>query len=64
MSLSKFERARLLSTRSLQIADGAPTKIKATEKDSPYNVALKEKEKDLIPLKVIRYNIGGTRKKE
>lgn len=58
---SKFEKTRLLSTRSLQIADNAPPQVDANKSETPYEVALKEHKEKKIPLKVIKYKTDGTR---
>ncbi len=58
---SKFEKTRLLSTRSLQISDNAPPQVNAEIKDTPYEVALKEYAEKKIPLKVVKYKLDGTR---
>ncbi|KXB06834.1 DNA-directed RNA polymerase subunit K [candidate division MSBL1 archaeon SCGC-AAA382A20] len=49
---SRFERARIISARALQIAMGAPVLTdKAGEKD-PIKLARKEFEADVVPLTV------------
>ena len=58
---SKFEKTRLLSTRSLQISDNAPPQVITDSKDTPYEVASKEYAEKKIPLKVIKYKPDGTR---
>lgn len=50
---TSFERARILGARSLQLAFGAPPLIKINEID-PMKIAIKEMEKDVIPITVIR----------
>jgi len=51
--LNIYERVRVLSLRTLQIACGAPIMIKTDEID-PYKIAKKEFEKKKIPYIVIR----------
>lgn len=63
MAYSKFEKTRLLATRSLQIADNAPPQVDVDKKDTPYKVASKELEENKIPLKIIKYKADGTRDK-
>lgn len=48
---TRFERARIIGARALQIARGAPllTTTKATD---PYKIAIEEFDKDLIPIDV------------
>ncbi|MBN1159954.1 MAG: DNA-directed RNA polymerase subunit K [Candidatus Diapherotrites archaeon] len=57
---TKFERARLLGARALQLSLGAPplVKVPATVID-PYTVALKELEEKKLPLVIVRYLSGG-----
>ena len=50
---SRFERARIIGARSLQIARGAPILIKTDEKD-PLKIAELEFNEGLIPLDVLR----------
>ena len=50
---SKFERARIIGTRALQISSGAPALVKTDEKD-PIRIAEREFEEGLSPLDVIR----------
>jgi DNA-directed RNA polymerase subunit K len=49
--LTRFERARIIGARSLQITRGAPILIKTKESD-PLRIAELEFEKGLIPLGV------------
>lgn len=57
---TKYEKARMLGSRALQISMGAPFMVKITEKDlvkmkyNPLEIAMKEYEKDLLPLTVKR----------
>ncbi|MEM5804904.1 MAG: DNA-directed RNA polymerase subunit K [Candidatus Aenigmatarchaeota archaeon] len=50
---SKFERARIIGTRALQISSGAPALVKTEEKD-PIRIAELEFEEGVVPLDVIR----------
>ncbi len=50
--LTRFEKARLISTRALQISMGAPTLVEEKGSIDPIKVARKEFEKDLIPLSI------------
>jgi DNA-directed RNA polymerase subunit K len=58
--LTKFEKARIIGSRALQIAMGAPILIKLSEKDleklrfNPVEIAKLELEKDVIPMTVRR----------
>lgn len=57
--MSKYETARVLGARALQISEGAPLCIKLSDKEleeinyDPYRVAKIELEKGKIPLGVI-----------
>ncbi len=57
---TKFERARILGSRALQISMGAPFLIKLKEEDlekinyNPIEIAKLEMEQDVIPLTVVR----------
>lgn len=58
--LTKYEKARILGARALQIASGAPYKIKLTEEEleamgyNPIAIAKAELEADVIPIEVVR----------
>ncbi|MBW2993061.1 DNA-directed RNA polymerase subunit K [Candidatus Woesearchaeota archaeon] len=60
MRYSKYEKARMLGSRALQIAMGAPFLVKLEEKDlkkiryNPIEIAKLEFEKDVIPITVRR----------
>lgn len=57
---TKYEKARLIGARALQIAMGAPILIKLTKEQfaelrySPINIAKLEFEKEIIPLTIRR----------
>ncbi len=57
---TRFERARILGARALQIAMGAPFLIKLSEEDlrelkySSLRIAQREYEAGLVPLKIVR----------
>ena len=57
---SKYERARMIGSRALQIAMGAPFLVKLEEKDlkklsyNPIEIAKKEFKKGVIPITVRR----------
>ena len=58
--LTKYERARLIGSRALQISQGAPLLLKLSEKEleelkyNPVNIARKEFEAGVIPIGVKR----------
>ena len=60
LKFTKFEKARILGSRALQIAMGAPFLIKLKEEDlekvnyNPIEIAKLELEEGVIPLTVIR----------
>ena len=56
--LTKYERARIVGARALQLAMGAPPLIKATDVISPVVLAQMELEKGVIPLHVMRTKSG------
>ncbi len=56
IKLTRFEKARIIGARSLQLAMGAPPLIAADRGEifDPIIIAIKELEKDVIPLTVKR----------
>ena len=60
MKYTKYEKARLIGSRALQIAMGAPYLVKLSEKDleaigyNPIQIAMKEFEADALPMTVRR----------
>ncbi|MCJ7450578.1 MAG: DNA-directed RNA polymerase subunit K [Candidatus Nanohaloarchaeota archaeon QJJ-9] len=54
---TRFERARLIGARALQISQGAPPLIE-TEKTKSIDIAEEELDKDVIPLAVRRKRPG------
>ena len=50
---TRFEKARIIGSRALQIAMGAPVLI-GTDKTDPLEIAKEEFEKGLIPITVRR----------
>mgnify|MGYP000047012977 CR=1 FL=1 len=55
MRYTKYEQARIIGARALQIAMGAPVLIETPEgMTDPIDIALLEFEKGVIPLTVIR----------
>ena len=65
MEHTKYEKARIIGTRTLQISSGAPFLIKLSEEDliklrySPKRIAELEYDKGLIPIFVRRPKVGG-----
>ncbi len=58
--MTRFERARLVSARSLQLAFGAPPLVKATKESTAYTLAKAELESGVLPLVVLRKYPDGT----
>ncbi|MEK6947829.1 MAG: DNA-directed RNA polymerase subunit K [Nanoarchaeota archaeon] len=60
MKYTKYERARLIGARALQISMGAPLLVKLTEEDldrinyNPVDIAKMELEKGVLPITVKR----------
>jgi len=52
--ITRFERARVISARALQLALGAPPLIKAENESTPYELTKKELEAGVLPLSVLR----------
>jgi len=51
---NRFERARIIGARALQLSMGAPPLIKTKETD-PIKIARSELEKDVLPITVVRW---------
>lgn len=70
MKYSKYEKARIIGARSLQLSMGAPFIVKLNDKDleklqyNPLEIAKIEFEQDLIPITVRRPLPGGKRLEE
>lgn len=58
--LSKYERARLLGTRALQISLNAPTMVMLEGETDPLKIAQKELQEKLIPIIIRRYLPDGS----
>lgn len=55
MELTRYEKARIIGARALQLSMGAPTLIKTTENSiEPLSIAIKELEAGIIPITVKR----------
>ena len=62
--LTRFERARIVGIRALQINMGAPVLIDVTLfdkkiREDPVLIAEKELELGILPLTIVRYTRGG-----
>ncbi|MEM3626544.1 MAG: DNA-directed RNA polymerase subunit K [Candidatus Bathyarchaeia archaeon] len=59
--LTRFERARIVGARALQISMGAPILVEASEElSSPIDIALKELEAGILPITIRRTLPDGT----
>merc|ERR1740116_676049 len=58
--LTKYERARLLGTRALQISMNAPVMVELEGETDPLAIALKEMKAKKIPIIVRRYLPDGS----
>ncbi len=55
MNYTRFEKARIIGARSLQISYGAPVLVDYPESMlDPIDIALMEFRKDLIPITVVK----------
>ncbi|XP_074593936.1 RNA polymerase II subunit RpII18 [Brevipalpus obovatus] len=58
--MTKYERARVLGTRALQIAMCAPVMVELEGETDPLNIALKELKARKIPIIIRRYLPDGS----
>lgn len=58
--MTKYERARVLGTRALQIAMNAPIMVEIKNETDPLEIAKKELKAGKIPMIVRRYLPDGT----
>ena len=55
MMYTRFEKARIVGARALQISYGAPVLVDYPEDMlDPIDIAMQEYEKDLVPITVVR----------
>ncbi len=55
MMYTRFEKARIIGARALQISYGAPVLVDYPEDMlDPIDIAMREYEKDLVPITVVR----------
>ena len=52
--LTRFEKARLLGARAIQISMGAEPKVEHNETSDPIDIAYKELKEGVLPLDVIK----------
>jgi DNA-directed RNA polymerase I, II, and III subunit RPABC2 len=58
--MTKYERARILGTRALQLSLDAPPMVDPEGEDNSYRIALKELQQGKIPFIVRRYTPDGS----
>uniref|UniRef100_A0A0K0G3U4 RPB6 homolog n=1 Tax=Strongyloides venezuelensis TaxID=75913 RepID=A0A0K0G3U4_STRVS len=58
--MTKYERARILGTRALQIALGAPVMVELEGETDPLEIARKELKEQKIPIIIRRYLPDGS----
>merc|ERR1719334_2042044 len=58
--MTKYERARVLGTRALQISMGAPVMVELTGETDPLEIATKELRSRAIPIIIRRYLPDGS----
>lgn len=58
--LTKYERARVLGTRALQISMNAPVMVDAGDETDPLEIAMKELREKKIPFTIRRYLPDGS----
>ncbi|KAH7723814.1 DNA-directed RNA polymerases IIIand III polypeptide [Aphelenchoides avenae] len=58
--MTKYERARILGTRALQIAMGAPVMVELEGETDPLEIARKELKEHKIPIIIRRYLPDGS----
>jgi len=58
--LTRFEKARIIGTRSTQIAHGAPAMVDTEGETDPLKISEKEFEANVLPLTIRRYLPDGT----
>jgi len=58
--MTKYERARVLGTRALQISMGAPVMVELSGETDPLDIAMRELKARKIPIIVRRYLPDGS----
>jgi DNA-directed RNA polymerase I, II, and III subunit RPABC2 len=58
--MTKYERARVLGTRALQISLGAPVLVELNGESDPLDIAMKELKNKKIPIVVRRFLPDGS----
>jgi DNA-directed RNA polymerases I, II, and III subunit RPABC2 len=58
--MSKYERARILGTRALQLSMNAPPMVDTREETDPLKIAMMELKENKIPMIIRRYLPDGS----
>ena len=58
--ITRFEKARIVGARALQISMGAPILVDAAENTSPIDIALSELDAGILPITIRRTLPDGT----
>ena len=58
--MTRFEKARIVGARALQISMGAPILVDAAENTNPIDIALVELEEGILPITIRRTLPDGT----
>ena len=58
--ITRFEKARIVGARALQISMGAPILVDAAENTNPIDIALSELEAGILPITIRRTLPDGT----
>lgn len=58
--MTKYEKARVLGTRALQLSMNAPTLVDLSNETDPLEIAMKELREGKIPLMIRRYMPDGS----
>jgi DNA-directed RNA polymerases I, II, and III subunit RPABC2 len=58
--ITRFEKARIIGARALQISMGAPILVDAAENTNPIDIAMSELEANILPITIRRTLPDGT----
>ncbi len=58
--ITRFEKARIVGARALQISMGAPILVDAEENTNPIDIALSELDANILPITIRRTLPDGT----
>ena len=58
--VTRFEKARIIGARALQISMGAPILVDAAENTNPIDIAISELEANILPITIRRTLPDGT----